>query len=54
MNKAENDRIHELCALIAMEQDRQKFLALVKELNSIFSAKEQRLPGEKPNDGGEC
>ncbi|MGD1023845.1 MAG: hypothetical protein ABR880_13755 [Candidatus Sulfotelmatobacter sp.] len=54
MNKAENDHIHELCARIAVEQDRQKFLELVKELNRILSAKEQRLPGATPDDPGDC
>lgn len=54
MNKAENDHIHELCTLIAVEQDRQKFLELVKELNRILSAKEQRLSGAKPDDRGDC
>lgn len=43
MNKAESDRIHELCGLIEKEQDRQKFLALVTELNRILSAKDARL-----------
>ncbi|MGA7440872.1 MAG: hypothetical protein WA372_16825 [Candidatus Sulfotelmatobacter sp.] len=47
MNKPENERIHELCSLIGSEQDRQKFLELVKELNRILSAKEERLPGDK-------
>jgi hypothetical protein len=54
MNKAESDRIHELCTLIAVEQDRQKFLALVKELNRILSAKEKRLTGARPDDRGDC
>lgn len=43
MNQADNDRIHELCSLIAVEQDRQKFLQLVQELNDILSNKEKRL-----------
>lgn len=38
MNKAESDRIHELCSLIAVEQDQKKFQALVDELNRILSA----------------
>jgi hypothetical protein len=52
MNQAENDRIHQLCARIAVEQDRQKFLELVKELNRILSTKEQQLSGAKPGDQG--
>jgi len=43
MNKDDSDRIHELCSLIAVEHDRQKFLKLVEELNRILSAQHQRL-----------
>ncbi len=43
MNKSDSDRIHELCSLIATEQDHKKFLALVEQLNSILSANDQRL-----------
>jgi hypothetical protein len=43
MNKAESDRVHELCSLIEKEQDEGKFLALVRELNQILNAKEARL-----------
>jgi hypothetical protein len=43
MNQAESDRINELCALIAVEQNQQKFLGLVEELNQILSAKNKRL-----------
>jgi len=48
MNKADDDRIHELCSLIALEQNRCKFLELVSELNRILSDQEKRLRGEKP------
>jgi hypothetical protein len=50
MNKTESDRIHELCSLIAVEQDRQKFQTLVEELNRVLSASHERLqatPKEK-------
>jgi hypothetical protein len=43
MNKADSDRIQELCALIAVEKDRQKFLTFVDELNRILAAKDDRL-----------
>jgi len=43
MNKAESERIHELCSRIATEQDRQEFLKLCEELNRILSAKHERL-----------
>jgi hypothetical protein len=45
MNKAESDRIHELCSLIAVEQDRAKFIELVEELNRMLEAKGERLQG---------
>ncbi|MGA8618992.1 MAG: hypothetical protein WB660_10815 [Candidatus Sulfotelmatobacter sp.] len=50
MNKAESDRIHELCTHIAVEQDHKKFLALVEELNRILSAQDLHLQGNKPRD----
>jgi len=43
MNKTESDRIHELCSLIAVEQDRRQFLELVGELNRILEVNDQRL-----------
>jgi hypothetical protein len=54
MNKAGDERIHELCSLIALEQDRSKFLELVTELNRILSDKEKRLRGEKPGEKDGC
>ena len=50
MNKAESDRIHELCSLIAVEQDRQKFLQLCEELNRILAVKRERLENNKLSD----
>ncbi len=50
MNKADRDRIQELCALIAVEQNRQRFLKLVEELNRILGAKEERLQNNQPDD----
>jgi hypothetical protein len=50
MNKAESDRIHELCSLIAVETDRHKFLALVEELNGILAAKDHRLQEKQLDD----
>jgi len=44
MNKADSDRIQELCSLIAVEQDRGRFLSLVEELNRILEDKNKRLP----------
>ena len=50
MNKADSDRIHELCSLIAVEQDRQKFLQLCEELNRILGVKRERLENNKLSD----
>lgn len=43
MNQSDSDRIQELCSKIAVEQDRQKFLQLVQELNRVLSVKDGRL-----------
>jgi hypothetical protein len=50
MNKSDSDRIHELCSLIAVEQNREKFLQLVEELNRILSAHETRFPNTSPEE----
>jgi len=43
MNKTDSNRIHELCSLIAVEQDRDKFQELVTEMNRILELQDQRL-----------
>ena len=43
MNKADTDRIHELCSLIAVEKNHHKFLVLVEQLNQILAAKHDLL-----------
>jgi hypothetical protein len=43
MNKGDSDRIHELCSLIAAEEDRQTLLKLVEELNRLLSRQNGRL-----------
>jgi hypothetical protein len=51
MHKQDSDRIHELCSLIEHEQNAEKFLILVKELNRILtanSAKLQSVNAEEP------
>lgn len=50
MKKANSDRIHELCSLIAVEQNRHKFLNLVEELNLILGAKEEHLQKQELDD----
>ena len=47
INKAETDRIRELCSLIAVEQNRRKFLELVGELNRILEANDQSLKAKE-------
>jgi hypothetical protein len=49
MNRHDSDRIHELCSLIAVEQDRAQFLKLVEELNRILSAQHERLENDQPS-----
>ena len=39
----EDQRVRELCELTSREQDPEKLLQLVAELNRILEAKEQRL-----------
>jgi hypothetical protein len=50
MNKTDSDRIHELCSLIAVEQDRRKFLQLCEELNRILVVKRERLQNNQLSD----
>lgn len=52
MNKADSDRIHELCSLIEVEEDPDKFTMLVTELNRILSAEGTRLQNEIPPENG--
>jgi hypothetical protein len=50
MKPADSNRIHELCSLIAVEQNREKFLKLVEELNRILGAKDERLQHDHPDN----
>lgn len=50
MNKSESDLIQELCAQIAVEQDRTKFLKLVQELNRVLSAQDRRRQKSESSD----
>jgi hypothetical protein len=47
-NDADRDRIRELCALIAVEQDRHKLLWLIEKLSLILGEKDNHV-GEKDN-----
>lgn len=50
MKKADSDRIHELCSLIEIEEDPEKFLILVTELNRILSTEGARLQNESSDE----
>jgi hypothetical protein len=51
MDKAESERIQELCSRIAVEQDRNKFLRLCEELNRLLSSRDRGpSPGSSQND----
>jgi hypothetical protein len=50
MNKVDSDRIHELCTLIAKEQDRGRFLHFVEELNAILTVQDELLQNKNPEN----
>ncbi len=41
----------ELCAQAAREQDPEKLMELISQINQILEAKERRLKGEAPREG---
>jgi len=43
MTPDERERMHALCERIAKEQDHDRFVKLVQELNDLLDHKEQRL-----------
>ena len=45
MTPEEREHMHVLCERIAKEQDHDKFVKLVQELNDLLDHKEQRLEG---------
>ena len=47
MTPDERERMHILCERIAKEQDHEKFVQLVRELNDLLDHKEQRLESPK-------
>ena len=50
MQGEKKERWMELCAQAAMEQDPEKLMELVREINSLLEEKERRL-GVLPSDG---
>jgi hypothetical protein len=45
------ERWKELCEQAAVEQDHDKFLAIIQELNEVLAAKEQRLNAAEKRSG---
>ena len=43
MKADERERMYQLCAMIEKEQDRERFLELIRELNELLEFKEQQL-----------
>jgi hypothetical protein len=49
MRGKEKERWEELCELAANEQDHEKLLELVQEINRLMEAKQKRLRGDSPS-----
>lgn len=49
MTPEERERMASICQRIAVEQDRNKFTQLVKELNDLLSLKDHRLEDKLKN-----
>jgi hypothetical protein len=49
MKPDERERMYQLCAMIEKEQDRARFLELIKELNDLLERKEHRLESTPGN-----
>jgi hypothetical protein len=53
MTPDERERMTALCNRIAVEENHQKFMQLVLELNDLLSRKEHRMEGDKPATSNE-
>ena len=51
MDTALSERIQELCARIANEHDRNKFLKLCEELNRLLSSRDRPLTNDEKTPG---
>jgi hypothetical protein len=49
-NDADRDRIRELCALIAVEQDRHKLLWLIEKLSLILGERDNHVKVKQLGD----
>jgi hypothetical protein len=43
MKPDERERMYKLCAMIEVEQEQDRFIALIRELNELLAQKERRL-----------
>jgi hypothetical protein len=50
MENEKKERWVELCELASKEQDADKLLKLVHEINELLAAKEDRLRGKSPQE----
>jgi hypothetical protein len=50
MNASERARMMELCTAIASEQDSEKMIRLVEELNRLLAMKQDRLDQKREKD----
>jgi hypothetical protein len=48
----EDERWIELCALVAKEQDGDRLLELVRQINDLLEEREQRLRSKQSADAG--
>jgi hypothetical protein len=49
MDKIRSDRVRDLCSLIQTEQNREKFLDLIQDLNRVLSDKDEKSESDSPN-----
>jgi hypothetical protein len=49
MDKLRSDRVRELCSRIQTEQDQEKFLELVQELNQVLGGEDGGSESDSPN-----
>jgi hypothetical protein len=49
MTPDEREHMHILCERIAKEQDHERFVKLVQELNDLLEHKEQRMENSSKN-----
>ena len=49
MTPDEREHMHILCERIAKEQDHERFVKLVQELNDLLEHKEQRIENSSKN-----